>query len=45
VAAVWYLGGGRWTYHLPAFPNVDGGLANVPGPVARVIVVRYALHT
>lgn len=39
VAAVWYLAGGTWTYYLPAFPSINGGLSSVPGPVASVFIV------
>jgi V8-like Glu-specific endopeptidase len=39
VVALWLLAGGQWTFFLPPYPGIDGGLAAFPGPVASSIAV------
>jgi hypothetical protein len=38
VLSIFVLAGGNWLYFLPAFPAINGGLTNFPGPLASAIV-------
>ena len=39
VLALWLLSAGDWTFFLPAYPAIGGGLSNFAGPVASFIAV------